>query len=72
MVNFDPHLLERLGVALAIGLLIGMERGWERRDVPKERTRRDPRRRSVRVLGPLETRTLQRNNDRDVEGVGRC
>ena len=35
MVNFDPHLLERLGVALAIGLLIGMERGWERRDRPE-------------------------------------
>jgi uncharacterized membrane protein (DUF4010 family) len=35
MANFDPHLLERLGVALAIGLLIGMERGWERRDRPE-------------------------------------
>ncbi|HXD90995.1 MAG TPA: MgtC/SapB family protein [Candidatus Binataceae bacterium] len=35
MVSFDPHLLERLGVALAIGLLIGMERGWERRDLPE-------------------------------------
>jgi uncharacterized membrane protein (DUF4010 family) len=27
--------LERLGVALALGLLIGMERGWERRDMPE-------------------------------------
>ncbi|MGD0288811.1 MAG: DUF4010 domain-containing protein [Candidatus Binataceae bacterium] len=26
--------LMRLGVALAIGLLIGLERGWERRDLP--------------------------------------
>jgi uncharacterized membrane protein (DUF4010 family) len=28
------ELLERLGVALALGLLIGMERGWERRELP--------------------------------------
>jgi hypothetical protein len=35
MVNFDPHLLERSGVALAIGLLIEMERGWERRERPE-------------------------------------
>src|SRR5579859_2201266 len=34
-MDFDPHLLERLGVALAIGLLIGLERGWERRDRPE-------------------------------------
>ena len=26
---------ERLGVALALGLLIGLERGWERRDRPE-------------------------------------
>jgi len=28
-------LLGRLGVALALGLLIGMERGWERRELPE-------------------------------------
>jgi uncharacterized membrane protein (DUF4010 family) len=28
----DPQLLERLGVALAIGLLIGVERHWRERD----------------------------------------
>ena len=28
-------MLVRLGVALAIGLLIGLERGWERRDLPE-------------------------------------
>jgi uncharacterized membrane protein (DUF4010 family) len=28
-------ILVRLGVALAIGLLIGLERGWERRDLPE-------------------------------------
>jgi uncharacterized membrane protein (DUF4010 family) len=28
---------ERLGVALAIGLLIGLERGWERRELPEGR-----------------------------------
>jgi uncharacterized membrane protein (DUF4010 family) len=28
----DPRLLERLGVALAIGLLIGIERHWRERD----------------------------------------
>lgn len=28
----DPRLLERLGVALAIGLLIGVERHWRERD----------------------------------------
>lgn len=29
------QLLQRLGVALALGLLIGMERGWERRELPE-------------------------------------
>jgi len=29
------HTLERLGVALALGLLIGLERGWERRELPE-------------------------------------
>jgi uncharacterized membrane protein (DUF4010 family) len=29
------EVLKRLGVALAIGLLIGMERGWERRALPE-------------------------------------
>ncbi|MDW8397183.1 MAG: MgtC/SapB family protein, partial [Acetobacteraceae bacterium] len=28
----DPRLLERLGVALAIGLLVGVERHWRERD----------------------------------------
>lgn len=27
--------LERLGVALALGLLVGLERGWERRELPE-------------------------------------
>lgn len=27
-------LLARLGVALAIGLLVGLERGWRERDAP--------------------------------------
>ena len=31
--NLDT--LERLGVALALGLLIGLERGWERRELPE-------------------------------------
>lgn len=30
----DLDLLMRLGVALAIGLLVGLERGWRARDVP--------------------------------------
>jgi uncharacterized membrane protein (DUF4010 family) len=35
----DPQLLERLGVALAIGLLIGVERHWRDRDAaPGRRT----------------------------------
>lgn len=29
------EILERLGVALALGLLIGLERGWERRELPE-------------------------------------
>jgi len=29
------HTLERLAVALALGLLIGLERGWERRELPE-------------------------------------
>jgi uncharacterized membrane protein (DUF4010 family) len=29
------QLLERLGVALTLGLLIGLERGWERRELPE-------------------------------------
>ena len=28
-------MLERFGVALALGLLIGLERGWERRELPE-------------------------------------
>jgi len=35
MPNPELTRLEHLGVALAIGLLIGMERGWERRDRPE-------------------------------------
>lgn len=31
MAALDPTLLERLGVALATGLLVGFERGWEQR-----------------------------------------
>ena len=31
----DVQLLERLAVALAIGLLIGLERGWEYRQLPE-------------------------------------
>lgn len=29
----DP-LIARLGLALAIGLLVGLERGWQERDAP--------------------------------------
>ena len=29
----DP-LITRLGLALAIGLLVGLERGWQERDAP--------------------------------------
>ena len=35
MDDFD--LFRRLGVALAIGLLLGLERGWQRRDEPEGR-----------------------------------
>src|SRR6266851_5576231 len=28
-------MFTRLGVALAIGLMIGLERGWEQRDLPE-------------------------------------
>jgi uncharacterized membrane protein (DUF4010 family) len=31
----NVELIERLSVALALGLLIGLERGWERRDLPE-------------------------------------
>jgi uncharacterized membrane protein (DUF4010 family) len=31
----SPELLTRLGVALAIGLLIGLERGWHQRNLPE-------------------------------------
>ena len=31
----DLDLFRRLGVALAIGLLLGLERGWHRRDEPE-------------------------------------
>ena len=31
----DALLLERLAVALAIGLLMGLERGWEYRQLPE-------------------------------------
>ncbi|WP_263488330.1 MgtC/SapB family protein [Mesorhizobium sp. CA14] len=29
-------LILQLGVALAIGLLVGLERGWHERDAPKQ------------------------------------
>jgi len=35
MAAVSLDVLVRLGVALAIGLLIGLERGWERRDQPE-------------------------------------
>ncbi|MFV3130586.1 MgtC/SapB family protein [Niveispirillum sp. KHB5.9] len=31
----DLEILMRLGVALAIGLLVGLERGWQQREVPE-------------------------------------
>jgi uncharacterized membrane protein (DUF4010 family) len=31
----ELDLFQRLGVALAIGLLLGLERGWQRRDAPE-------------------------------------
>src|SRR5208337_4265449 len=34
-MQVDPEILQRLGVALALGLLIGLERGWERRELPE-------------------------------------
>jgi|SRR5579863_4328102 len=34
MIQF-VQLLERLGLALALGLLIGLERGWEYRELPE-------------------------------------
>ncbi len=33
----NPELFVRLGVALALGLLIGLERGWEAREAPEGR-----------------------------------
>ena len=35
MTSESAQLLERLAVALAIGLLIGLERGWEFRELPE-------------------------------------
>jgi uncharacterized membrane protein (DUF4010 family) len=35
MLPQNAELLERLGVALALGLLIGLERGWEFRQLPE-------------------------------------
>lgn len=35
MTTEDAHLLGRLAVALAIGLLMGLERGWEYRQLPE-------------------------------------
>ncbi len=35
MINPELDRLEHLAVALALGLLIGMERGWERRERPE-------------------------------------
>jgi uncharacterized membrane protein (DUF4010 family) len=35
MTPQDAHLLGRLAVALAIGLLMGLERGWEYRQLPE-------------------------------------
>ena len=35
MTPEDQHLLGRLAVALAIGLLMGLERGWEYRQLPE-------------------------------------
>jgi uncharacterized membrane protein (DUF4010 family) len=36
VIQFDDlQLLERLGLALALGLLIGLERGWEYRHLPE-------------------------------------
>ena len=35
MLPQNAQLLERLGAALAIGLLIGLERGWEFRELPE-------------------------------------
>ncbi len=35
MTTEDLHLLGRLAVALAIGLLMGLERGWEYRQLPE-------------------------------------
>src|SRR5579872_606966 len=35
MAAENAQLLERLAVALAIGLLIGLERGWEYRQLPE-------------------------------------
>ena len=31
----DPQILERLGLALAVGLLVGLERGWHERAAPE-------------------------------------
>ena len=33
----DLEAFARLGIAVAIGVLVGLERGWERRDEPEGR-----------------------------------